>query len=36
MESSLMPLDGSPAVMRTLGTLRERIGARFPVDVKPA
>ena len=29
-ESPLVPLDGTLAVMRTLDTIRERIGVRYP------
>ncbi|MFJ9818052.1 Gfo/Idh/MocA family protein [Streptomyces sp. NPDC101151] len=34
-ESPLVPLEGSLAVMRTLDTIRERIGVRYPGEVAP-
>ena len=29
-ESSVVPLDGTLAVMRTMDTVRERVGVRYP------
>ena len=34
-ESPLVPLDGTLAVLRTLDTLRERIGVRYPDEARP-
>lgn len=34
-ESPLVPLDGTLAVMRTLDTIRERVGVRYPGEAQP-
>jgi hypothetical protein len=33
-ESPLVPLDGTLAVMRTLDAIRDRIGVRYPGEVR--